>query len=184
MNYSNIICKFILLMFLSNFLGMAFESYQWGVLQKGKFVCHYGRTRNPLYLLSCSYNYPYFLGVLPLLLISKTLLKKANPVIKIIVYSICAGLAEIIAGLVVNKKYTHWDYRKNFGNIMGHTDVYHMIIWGIGAYLVIDILIPFLDRTVASKICNPVTAVILVIIVIITFIGQVLQVRNKKVEIL
>jgi uncharacterized membrane protein len=166
------ICKFLLLFFFINIVGLLWESYRWKSLTRYKVRCHYGETNNPLRVLSCSFQTPYIIPVVIVFIVIHFIpnFNNLNFIFKILFYGIFLGFLELLAGILIEKiqKKKNLDYSENFANIGGYADLYHSIIWGIGAFILIDLIIPFLDKTIASKICKykPVLLILIIIFVL------------------
>lgn len=108
----------------------------------------YKGSVNPLALIPAAVEngLVYGLGVILIIFINNHLGSVAWPN-KIVIFGLVAGLLELVAGMLANRRYSQWDYRGNFGNIAGQTDVSHMILWGLGGALFALVIIPALYPT-------------------------------------
>lgn len=75
-------------------------------------------------------------------------------------------LIEFTMGLLVNSNYQLWDYRENFGNIMGQVCLQNALAFGVAASLIAWVVYPLLERWLA-RIPNDTMNIVFVVIAVI-----------------
>ena len=89
----------------------------------------------------------YGFGALAFLLI-KPVLKNKHPLTQWVLLALTGGAVEYVGG-VVGMMYTGrrlWDYSDAFLNIHGHTDLYHIIVWGFLGLLFLKVIHPAIEK--------------------------------------
>ncbi|MDO4536704.1 MAG: hypothetical protein Q4B54_00960 [Coriobacteriales bacterium] len=87
-------------------------------------------------------------------------------VISFFANALTCSLIEFSMGLVVNADYQLWDYRTNFGNVMGQVCLQNALAFGVAASVIAWFVYPMMERWIARvprDIMNIVFVVILVI---------------------
>lgn len=67
-------------------------------------------------------------------------------VLSFLANALTCSLIEFSMGLLVNSNYQLWDYRENFGNIMGQVCLQNALAFGVAASLIAWVVYPMLER--------------------------------------
>lgn len=100
------------------------------------------------------------------------LLKKfsSKPIIayvtSFVINALTCGLIEFTMGLIVNADLQLWDYRENFGNIMGQVCLQNVAAFGVAASLIAWVVYPLMERWLA-RIPDDTMNIVFVVIAII-----------------
>ncbi|MDO4796840.1 MAG: hypothetical protein Q4A01_02345 [Coriobacteriales bacterium] len=98
------------------------------------------------------------------------LLKRFKPAIaytlSFVANAITCGAIEFFMGLIVNSNYQLWDYRENFGNLMGQVCLQNMLAFGVAASIIAWIVYPLLERLIAQVPRDTMNIIFVVIAVI------------------
>ena len=158
----------IQLFLIGGFIGLIYESvsYSFGCSKDGpekkwaldairapeNSYFRYKGSINPLAIIpgSIMNGLVYGTGIILIILVNQFIPTSIPIYIRIIIFGLIAALLEFIVGIIANRDYSQWDYRKNFGNIKGQTDLYHILLWTIGSslfvFLILPKLYPFMDK--------------------------------------
>jgi uncharacterized membrane protein len=78
----------------------------------------------------------------------RPLFNNKHPLIQWVLLALAGGLVEYVGGWVAIT-YTGdrlWDYSDTFLNIHGHTDLFHIIIWGLLGLFFLRVIHPVVER--------------------------------------
>ena len=82
------------------------------------------------------------------------LLKRFKPIVayalSFVANALTCGAIEFFMGLIVNANYQLWDYRDNFGNLMGQVCLQNVLAFGVAASIIAWIVYPLLERWIAK----------------------------------
>lgn len=98
------------------------------------------------------------------------LLKRFKPIVayalSFVANALTCGAIEFVMGLIVNSNYQLWDYRDNFGNLMGQVCLQNVLAFGVAASLIAWVVYPLLERLIARVPRDTMNIVFVVIAVI------------------
>ncbi len=98
------------------------------------------------------------------------LLKRFKPILayslSFVANALTCGAIEFFMGLIVNSNYQLWDYRENFGNLMGQVCLQNVLAFGVAASIIAWVVYPLLERLIARVPRDTMNIVFVVVAVI------------------
>ena len=93
----------------------------------------------------------YGLGAIVFITVRPYIIKK-HPLIQFVILGLSGGIVEYIGGRIAVSFTGHrlWDYSDALLNIQGHTDAYHIILWGILGMIFLQVIHPNVERFFSS----------------------------------
>lgn len=70
-------------------------------------------------------------------------------VLSFLANALTCSVIEFTMGILINSDYSLWDYRENFGNIMGQVCLQNAVAFGVAASIIAWFVYPFMERWIA-----------------------------------